>query len=77
MIVNNGDKTDMFGLQCWSRPAARQDYHPLFPGFLNDFGQFISQHSDGSENLSHLMKDNLINDDVDVYFKLFTLLYAR
>ena len=48
----------------------------LFAIFLNDFGRFISQYYNGLDNLSHSFRDHLSNDEVDIYLKLFTLLYA-
>ena len=48
----------------------------LFSLFLNDVCDFMSQKYNGlqllSDNVNHLLSD----DDVDVFFKLYLLLYA-
>jgi hypothetical protein len=48
----------------------------LFSLFLNDLNQFLSQHYNGLVSLSSVVNDTLSNFDVEVYFKLYILLYA-
>ena len=48
----------------------------LFSIFLNDFGRCISHSCNGLRDLSTSIQNHLSNDDVEVFFTLFTLLYA-
>jgi hypothetical protein len=44
--------------------------------YLNDFEYFISKYFTGLNNISSDIKTHLSNDDVEVFLKLFSLLYA-
>lgn len=44
--------------------------------FLNEFGRSIRSSYKGSSELSSSMESQMSNDDVEVFFSLFTLLYA-
>ena len=48
----------------------------LFSLFLNDINDFLSSKYNGLPLVSENVRNTLSNDDVDVYFKLFLLLYA-
>lgn len=48
----------------------------LFSIFLNDLSEFISHAYDGLDNVSDMAKILLSDEDVEVYFKLYILLYA-
>ena len=48
----------------------------FFSLFLNDFTEFISHAYDGLNAVSDMSKIILSNDEIEVYFKLYILLYA-
>ena len=48
----------------------------LFSLFLNDLTEFISHAYDGLNAISDVSKILLSNDEIEVYFKLYILLYA-
>ena len=48
----------------------------LFSLFLNDLTEFISHAYDGLSAVSDMSKILLSNDEIEVYFKLYILLYA-
>ena len=48
----------------------------LFALFLNDFEQFVSKSYRGLNDLSNDFSNLLSDDDVEVFFRLFVLLYA-
>ena len=48
----------------------------LFSLFLNDLIEFISLAYDGLTNVSDMANRLLSDDDIEVYFKLYILLYA-
>ncbi|XP_060563724.1 uncharacterized protein LOC132723080 [Ruditapes philippinarum] len=48
----------------------------LFSLFLNDLNYFLSQHFNGLDLLSNIVNDTLSDSDVEMYFKLYILLYA-
>ena len=48
----------------------------LFSLFLNDLNQFMSQKYNGLSSLSNIVSEMLSDDDVEVFLKLFVLLYA-
>ena len=48
----------------------------LFSLFLNDLTEFISHVYDGLNAVSNMSKILLSNDEIEVYFKLYILLYA-
>ena len=45
--------------------------------YLNDFEYHISRHYSGLQNISSQISNYLSNDDIEVFFRLFTLLYAE
>ena len=74
-VVNMGEKSSFFDCNIGVRQG--ENLSPvLFAIYLNDFGKFISEYYDGLSNLSEAMREHLSNDDVEIYLKLFTLLYA-
>ena len=48
----------------------------LFSLFLNDLSEFISHAYDGLNDVSEMAHVLLSNDEIEVYFKLYSLLYA-
>ena len=48
----------------------------LFALFLNDLQQFLSRKYGGLEFLSECVRNNLSDDVVEVYLRLFILMYA-
>ena len=48
----------------------------LFSLILNDLTEFISHVYDGLNAVSNMSKILLSNDEIEVYFKLYILLYA-
>ena len=48
----------------------------LFSLFLNDLSEFISHAYNGLNNVSDMAHILLSNDEIEVYFKLYILLYA-
>ena len=48
----------------------------LFAIYLNDFEQYLSHHYDGLASFSRAVKQCLSNEDIEVFLKLFVLLYA-
>ena len=48
----------------------------LFSIFLNDLSEFISHAYNGLNNISEMSKILLSNDEIEVLFKLYVLLYA-
>ena len=48
----------------------------LFAIYLNDVGYFIGRNYKGLDSLSVECSNNLSNEDVEVYFRLYVLLYA-
>ena len=48
----------------------------FFSPFLNDLTEFISHAYDGLNDISDMSHIFLSNDDIEVYFKLYILLYA-
>ena len=48
----------------------------LFSLFLNDLSEFISHAYDGLNDVSEMAHILLSNDEIEVYFKLYILLYA-
>ena len=48
----------------------------LFSTFLNDLTEFISHAFEGLNRISNMGYLLLSDDDVEVYFKLYVLLYA-
>ena len=48
----------------------------LFALFLNDLQQFLSSKYGGLTKLSGCINDNLSNDDIEVFLRLFILMYA-
>ena len=48
----------------------------LFAIYLNDFEKFLSNHYNGLQNLADIFKVDSCDDELDIYLKLFILLYA-
>ena len=48
----------------------------LFSMFLNDLSEFISHAYDGLNDIAEMSNILLRNDEIDVLFKLYILLYA-
>ena len=48
----------------------------LFSFFLNDLVEFISHGYDGLNDITYAIRLLCDNDDIEVYFKLYLLLYA-
>ena len=48
----------------------------LFAIFLNDFSEFISKSYNGLAHLSNLIDQHCSTDDINVYLRLYVLLYA-
>ena len=51
-------------------------FHLFFSLFLNDLTEFISHAYDGLNAVSDMSKIIFSNDEIEVYFKLYILLYA-
>ena len=49
----------------------------LFSLLLNDLSEFISYAYNGLNSVSEMVHILLSNDDIEVYFKLYILLYAN
>jgi hypothetical protein len=65
----------IFSIKYWCK-AGGKSIPLLFSVFLNDLTEFMSHAYNGLNdvcNISHLLFDN---DDIEVYFKLYLLLYA-
>lgn len=48
----------------------------LFAIYLNDLEFFLNQHYKGLDYTAHLINDNLSDDDVEMFLRMFVLLYA-
>ena len=48
----------------------------MFSIFLNDLTKFISHAYDGLTNVNDMAKNLLSDDDIEVYLRLYILLYA-
>jgi hypothetical protein len=74
--VNSGQRSDFFQSKVGVRP--RRKLSPLlFALFLNDLKEFLSQEMTGLPTVSgEAMTVNLNEFDLDVFCKLFVLLYA-
>ena len=48
----------------------------LFAIYLNDFNSFLSKHYDGLPFITTAMSNELSDDDVEYFVKMFILLYA-
>ena len=48
----------------------------LFAIYLNDFEYFVSRRYNGLDSLANDIRDNLSDDDVEVFIRLYVLLYA-
>ena len=74
-VVSNGTNSDFFTCNVGVRQG--ENLSPvLFTIFLHDFERFISNYYRGLGHLSSSVKEQLSTDDVEVFFRLFTLLYA-
>ena len=73
--MNGKESSDLFSCNN-GRKTGRELIPLLFALCLNDFELFISKYYNGLCDLSNDIKSHLSNDDVEVFLKLFTLLYA-
>ena len=48
----------------------------LFAIYLNDFEDYLSERYSGMETLANEIRNNINDDEIQIYVKLFTLLYA-
>ena len=48
----------------------------LFAIFLNDFDRHLSSHYEGLQELSDKIRSELSDNDIEIFFKMFSLLYA-
>ena len=74
-VQNNDQQSDYFFCNVGVRQG--ENLSPvLFALYLNDFELFISKYYQGLTKLSDCVKCHLSNNDVEVFFRLFCLLYA-
>lgn len=74
-VQNNDQQSDYFFCNVGVRQG--ENLSPvLFALYLNDFELFISKYYQGLTKLSESVKCHLSNNDVEVFFRLFCLLYA-
>lgn len=74
-VMNGYQKSNFFNCNVGVRQG--ENLSPLlFAMYLNDFELFISKRFSGLSSISNDIKTYLSDDDVEVFLKLFTLLYA-
>ena len=74
-VMNGYEKSDFFNCNMGVRQG--ENLSPLlFAMYLNDFELFISRRFSGLSDISKDISTHLSDDDVEVFLKLFTLLYA-
>ena len=74
-VMNGSEKSDFFNCNIGVRQG--ENLSPLlFAMYLNDFELFISKHFAGLRDISKDINTHLSDDDVEVFLKLYTLLYA-
>ena len=74
-VLVNGKKSNLFHCNIGVRQG--ENLSPLlFAIFLNDFNQHLSKAYKGLNYLSELVNNALSDDDVEMFFRLFCLLYA-
>lgn len=74
-VMNGNEESDFFNCNMGVRQG--ENLSPLlFAMFLNDFELFISKYFNGLSDISKDIRTHLSDDDVEVFLKLFTLLYA-
>ena len=74
-VLNNGQLSHAFPCNIGVRQG--ENLSPLlFALYLNDFERFVSRHYAGLEDLAVETTDALSDDDVEVFFKMYVLLYA-
>ena len=74
-VITGADKSNLFDCNIGVRQG--ENLSPmLFALFLNDFKEFISEKFQGIDILPHEIDTAAFDNGFDVYFRLFTLLYA-
>ena len=74
-VIKDGEKSSLFDCNIGVRQG--ENLSPLlFAMFINDFKEFISERYDGLDVLPEKLQSSLLDHGIDVYMKLFTLLYA-
>uniref|UniRef100_A0ABM0MA50 RNA-directed DNA polymerase from mobile element jockey-like n=1 Tax=Saccoglossus kowalevskii TaxID=10224 RepID=A0ABM0MA50_SACKO len=74
-VIDGSDTSDFFNCNVGVRQG--ENLSPLlFAIYLNDFEYFISKHYNGLKYMASEIKTYLSNEDIEVFLKLFTLLYA-
>ena len=74
-VISDSKKSNVFDCNIGVRQG--ENLSPmLFALFLNDFKEFICEKFQGIDVLPHKIDSALVENGFDVYFKLFTLLYA-
>ena len=75
LVLEMAPIVHIFSIKYWCK-AGGNLFPLLFSVFLNDLTEIMSHAFNGLNgvcNISHLLFDN---DDIEVYFKLYLLLYA-
>ena len=74
-VKKGGKISDFFKCNAGVRQA--ENLSPLlFAIYLNDFEKFLKKHYFGLTHISIAVKRELSDDDIELYVKLFVLLYA-
>ena len=74
-VMSCGQLSDTFSCNIGVRQG--ENLSPLlFALYLNDFERFVSRHYAGLKDLAAETSEALSDDDVEVFFKLYVLLYA-
>ena len=74
-VINGCERSDFFNCNIGVRQG--ENLSPfLFALYINDFELFIRQRFQGVDVLPPDLKSSLLEDGIDVYLKLFSLLYA-
>jgi hypothetical protein len=74
-VVNGREKSDFFSCNMGVRQG--ENLSPLlFAIYLNDFEKFVGRYYSGLPNISTDIKTHLNDDEIEVFLKLYALLYA-